>query len=143
MVFLGDHDVLDRGVVDSYRDLPQEHRPTLIHLSPPVSTIHPGDNARAATAASHGLPGRTECRTLQGTFNAACPCAESCAHDTGCATRKARRPIIGRRYSSDQGSQLRRTEGHTEALAPQDYAAECVGVGAVGHSVDGVTPVGA
>ena len=43
----------------------------------------------------------------------------------------------------DQGVQLRRTKGHTEALAPQDYAAECVGVGAAGHSVIGATPVGA
>ena len=41
------------------------------------------------------------------------------------------------------GVQLRRTEGHTEALAPQDYAAERVGVGVVGHGVIGVTPVGA
>ena len=51
--------------------------------------------------------------------------------------------FIGRRDSSDPGVQLRRTEGHTEALAPQDYAAECVGVGVVGHGVIGVTPVGA
>jgi hypothetical protein len=43
----------------------------------------------------------------------------------------------------DQGVQLRRTKGHTEALAPQDYAAQCIDVGVVGHSVIGVTPVGA
>src|ERR1700743_1081793 len=41
------------------------------------------------------------------------------------------------------GLQLRCTKGHTEALAPQDHAAECAGVGAVGHSVMGVAPVGA
>jgi hypothetical protein len=27
-----------------------EHRPALVHLSSPLSTIHPGDNAQAATA---------------------------------------------------------------------------------------------
>nr|WP_231971939.1 hypothetical protein [Mycobacterium sp. E3251] len=39
---------------------------------------------------------------------------------------------------------MRRAEGHTEALAPQDYTAERVrvGVGVVGHGVTGVTSVG-
>jgi hypothetical protein len=32
-----------------------EHRPALVHLSSPLSTIHPGDNAQAATALTANL----------------------------------------------------------------------------------------
>jgi hypothetical protein len=49
-----------RGRRGLHRFVGSEHRPTLVHLSSPLSTIHPGDNAQAATAASDVLPGRTE-----------------------------------------------------------------------------------
>ena len=80
---------------------------------------------------------------VQRTLSRALPCDESCARDAGFATRKSRRPILGRSESVEHGVQLRRTEGHTEALAPQDYADERVDVGIVGHTVIGATPVGA
>ena len=54
---------------------------------------------------------------------------------------KAASPLEARVRQLEE--QLRRTERHTEALAPQDYADERVGVGIVGHTVIGVTPVGA
>src|ERR1700743_2971627 len=69
-------------------------------------------------------------------------CAESCTRETRCGTQKAQRPIMGR-GALDQGCNCAAPKVHTEALAPQDHAAECAGVGAVGHSVMGVAPVGA
>jgi hypothetical protein len=59
-MFLCGHGVLDRELVDSRGDLSHEHRPTLIPLSPPVSTIHPGDNARAVRGCIAALPAGTE-----------------------------------------------------------------------------------
>ena len=51
----------------------------------------------------------------------------------GAATNSRAEGLIG------SGVQVRRTEGNTELLAPQDFAAECVGVGVVGHGVIDVT----
>lgn len=61
-----------------HRFVGSEHRPTLVHLSSPLSTIHPGDNARAATAASDGL-GALSDACFKDPLSGALPCGESCA----------------------------------------------------------------